>query len=50
MEDRFMNKAVIYIHGKGRNAGEAAHYIPPFILLFEIQSGYESLRHLLFLL
>lgn len=25
-----MNKAVIYIHGKGGNAEEAAHYIPLF--------------------
>lgn len=24
----FMNKAVIYIHGKGGEAGEAAHYSP----------------------
>ena len=25
-----MKKAVIYIHGKGGDAGEAAHYIPLF--------------------
>lgn len=25
-----MKKAIIYIHGKGGNAGEAAHYIPLF--------------------
>ena len=26
----FYEKAIIYIHGKGGNAGEAAHYIPLF--------------------
>lgn len=26
-----MKKAVIYIHGKGGDAGEAAHYIPLFV-------------------
>lgn len=30
MENNLMNKVILYIHGKGGNSGEAAHYKPIF--------------------
>lgn len=30
LEDTIMDKVVVYIHGKGGNAGEAEHYKPLF--------------------